>query len=159
RRFVSIGRIDDIEVIDDFAHNPAKVSAALAAAHLRGKRVLAFYQPHGYAPVKLLMPELIQAFSSSLTDKDLLWMPDIYYIGGTADKTVSSKQLIDGIAASARQAFYLPSREDILPRMVEAARPGDVIMVMGARDPSITDYARSILSGLKKSRAAGVQRA
>jgi len=159
RRFASMGRVDDIEVVDDFAHNPAKISAALAAAHLRGKRVLAFYQPHGYAPVKLLMNELIDAFSSSLKDGDMLWMPDIYYIGGTADKTVSSKQLIDGITANGRQAFHLPSREDILPRIVDAARPGDVIMVMGARDPSIADYARAVVSGLKKSRAAGVQRA
>ena len=130
-----MGRVDDIEVVDDFAHNPAKISAALAAAHLRGKRVLAFYQPHGFAPVKLLMNELIDSFASSLKDGDMLWMPDIYYIGGTADKTVSTKQLIDGIAAKGRQAFYLPSREDILPRIVDAARPGDVIMVMGARDP------------------------
>ncbi|NLO92347.1 MAG: UDP-N-acetylmuramate--alanine ligase [Elusimicrobia bacterium] len=159
RRFASMGRVNDIEVIDDFAHNPAKIAAALAAAQLRGKRVLAFYQPHGYAPVKLLMKELVASFSSALRENDMLWMPDIYYIGGTADKTVSSKQLVDAIAANGRKAAYLPSRDDILPRIVETARPGDVIMVMGARDPSITDYARAMLAALKKARTAGAQRA
>jgi UDP-N-acetylmuramate--alanine ligase len=60
RRFNTIGVINNTEVVDDFAHNPHKCAATLKAAHLRGRRVLAFFQPHDFASVQLLKDEFIE---------------------------------------------------------------------------------------------------
>ena len=148
RRFNSIGTYNGIEVIDDFAHNPAKISAAMSAAHLRGKRVLAFYQPHGYAPVKLLKNELIEAFAASLNAEDIIWFPEIYYIGGTVSKDVSSKDIVGPLRAKGKNANFTASREEIISEIAKSAKPGDVVIVMGARDPTLTDYARLLFNAI-----------
>ncbi|MCK5357114.1 MAG: hypothetical protein KAJ48_01865, partial [Elusimicrobiales bacterium] len=84
RRFNMIGEINQIRVIDDYAHNPAKISASIEAARkiVRG-RLIAIYQPHGFAPTKHLKDDLIEVFSTRLKDEDILLMPEIYYAGGT----------------------------------------------------------------------------
>lgn len=149
RRFERVGAAGGIEVFDDFAHNPAKVAAALAAAQLRAARVHAVFQLHGYAPAKFLKEELIAAFSGSLRPEDTLWMPEIYYAGGTADKSVSAEPIARAVAESGRQARFVPDRQDILSELPRIAGPGDVILVMGARDPSLPKYAEDMLSALK----------
>lgn len=148
RRFERLGEARGVEVVDDFAHNPAKVSAALAAAGLKASRVHAVYQPHGFAPTRLLRAELIEAFAAGLRPQDILWMPDIYYVGGTASKDISSADITGPLAARGKNAFHVPRRSDIIPRIVETARPGDMVVVMGARDPSLADFARAILQAL-----------
>lgn len=154
RRFQSLGNANGVEVIDDFAHNPAKIAASLAAARLRGKRVLAVYQPHGYAPVKMLKNELIASFSAGLGEKDRIWFPEIYYVGGTADRSISSKDLSDAIAARGGNARFLACREEIIPEIMAAAQPGDVVLVMGARDPTLSNYAKTVLTALKTRQAS-----
>ncbi len=62
RRFQSVGHANNIEVIDDFAHNPDKIAAALTTAHQRRGRVLAFFQPHGFGPTRFLKDDLIATF-------------------------------------------------------------------------------------------------
>lgn len=153
RRFNSVGVSRGVEVIDDFAHNPAKIEAALSAAHLRGKRVLTVYQPHGYAPVKLLRDELVESFERGLTADDIVWFPEIYYIGGTVEKDISSAFLASELARRGRDARFIACREEIISDLAAAARPGDVVMVMGARDPTLTAYARQVLGVLEKGRA------
>jgi UDP-N-acetylmuramate--alanine ligase len=152
RRFNSVGSYKGIEVIDDFAHNPAKISAALSAAHLRGKRVLAVYQPHGYAPVKLLKNELVEAFEKSLSADDIIWFPEIYYVGGTVERDISSAYLAGELVKRGRDARFIACREEIIADLAAAAQPGDVVMVMGARDPTITAYAKLVLNVLEKGR-------
>lgn len=151
RRFQSIGEADGVEVIDDFAHNPAKISAALEAAHLRAGRVLAVYQPHGFAPTRHLKNELIEAFKAALGEEDMLWLPEIYYAGGTADKSISSNDIVRPIAGCGRKAFFIPDRKEIIPEIAKNAGCGDVVIVMGARDPSLGDYSRAILKALKEA--------
>ncbi len=152
RRFNSVGTARGVEVIDDFAHNPAKIEAALSAAHLRGKRVLLVYQPHGYAPVKLLRDELIEAFASGLTNSDIVWFPEIYYVGGTVDKNISSADLTKALVSRGRDARFIACREEIISDIARAAKPGDVVVVMGARDPTLTAYAKQVLAVLKNGR-------
>ena len=154
RRFASVGTARGVEVIDDFAHNPAKIAAALSAAQLRGKRVLLFYQPHGYAPVKMLKKELITAFSAGLRKCDTVWFPEIYYVGGTADRTVSSKDICEPLVALGVNARYNPCREEIIGDIAASAQPGDVVVVMGARDPTLTDYAKAVLQAIGKGVSA-----
>ncbi len=150
RRFEVVGRAGDVEVVDDFAHNPAKVAAALAAAQLRAKRVLAVFQLHGFFPARFMKREFIDAFASALRPQDRLWMPEIYYAGGTAAKDVSAKDFVREIAARGRRAEFAPAREDVPGELAREARPGDLILVMGARDPSLAAFAREILKELQE---------
>jgi UDP-N-acetylmuramate--alanine ligase len=147
RRFQTVGRARGIEVIDDFAHNPAKIGAAIAAAHARARRVLAVYQPHGYGPTRFLRSELVEVFAEALEEDDRLWLLEIFYAGGTANRDLSSRDLAAEIAERGRRADFT-TRDQVAARVAEVAREGDLVLVMGARDPSLTDLARGILSGL-----------
>jgi UDP-N-acetylmuramate--alanine ligase len=170
RRFQSLGQARGVEVIDDFAHNPAKLAAAIAAAHLRAGRkgvrpagaggtsdpadagrVLAVYQPHGFAPTRMLKNELIEAFTEALGPEDRLWLPDIYYVGGTTAKDISSRDVVEPLQRRGRKAFHVPRRADIVGEVAAQARAGDVVLVMGARDPSLSDFAHDILRALSRA--------
>jgi len=149
RRFQSLGTARGVEVVDDFAHNPAKIAATLTAARLRARRILAVYQPHGFAPTRHLKNELIAAFAEGLRPDDRLWLPDIYYVGGTASKDISSRDVVDPLRAKGLKAVHIPDRAAIVPAIAAEARDGDLVIVMGARDPSLSDFAREILSALQ----------
>jgi UDP-N-acetylmuramate--L-alanine ligase len=148
RRFQLVGTRKNIRVTDDYAHNPAKVSAALKTAQLTGGRVLAYFQLHGYGPTKFMKNELIESFADSLNGKDILWMSEIYYAGGTADKTISSEDIVKGIIKRGREVRFIPKRDDIIPEIVSSAREGDTILIMGARDHTLHQFARDVLNAL-----------
>jgi len=149
RRFQSVGTSNDVEVIDDFAHNPDKIAAAFAAAHIRTTgRVLAVFQPHGFGPTRFLREALITTFAACLAPEDVLWMPEIFFAGGTVTRDISSRDLIDPIAAAGRDARFAAERNELPAAITRTARPGDLVLVMGARDPSLTDFCRAILTGL-----------
>ena len=149
RRFQSVGSARGVEVIDDFAHNPAKIAATLTAARLRGRRTLAVYQPHGFAPTRHLKNELIAAFAEGLRPEDRLWLPDIYYVGGTASKDISSRDVAEPLRAKGIHAHHVPQRSGISGLIAGEAREGDIVVVMGARDPSLSDFARDVLAALR----------
>jgi UDP-N-acetylmuramate--L-alanine ligase len=148
RRFQSLGRPGGIEVIDDFAHNPAKIEAAIATARPRARRVLAVYQPHGYGPTRFLRDDFVRSFSGALAPDDWLWMLEIFYAGGTAQRDFSAADIVAEIAARGRHAEFAPSREWLVERIAAEAREGDLVLVMGARDPSLTDLARRMVAAL-----------
>ena len=152
RRFQVLGTRHGITVVDDFGHNPAKVAASIRAAHLRveatGGRVLAVFQPHGFGPLKFLRTEFVEAFASELAPTDRLWFLDVFYAGGTATKDISSAEVIGDIATHGVAAKLAPSREWLVDQLAAEAKAGDLILVMGARDPSLTDLARAILEAL-----------
>ena len=150
RRFASIGSYNKIEVVDDFAHNPHKLAATIAAAHLRGKRVLAFYQPHAFTSIKLLTNEFVESFARSIGAEDHLWLTEVYYPGGTIPQGVSCRSVYEGLKARGINVSYDGCRERILADMAAAAKPGDVLLVLGARDPTLTDFARKLLQALKE---------
>ena len=149
RRFQSLGTARGVEVIDDFGHNPAKIAASLATARLRAKRVLAIYQPHGYGPTRFLRDGFVDTFSSDTAPNDRVWLLEIFYAGGTATRDFSAADLVADIAKRGRNAEFAPSREWLVQRIAAVAEPGDVVLVMGARDPSLTAFARDILAGLE----------
>ena len=150
RRFASIGSYDKIEVVDDFAHNPHKLAATIAAAHLRGKRVLAFYQPHAFTSIKLLTNEFVESFARSIGPNDHLWLTEVYYPGGTIPQGVSCRTVYEGLKARGVNVSYDGCREHLLAEMAAAAQPGDIMLVLGARDPTLTDFARKLLAALKE---------
>ena len=149
RRFASIGSYNKIEVVDDFAHNPHKLAATISAAHLRGKRVFAFYQPHAFTSIKLLTNEFVESFAKSIGPNDHLWLTEVYYPGGSIPEGISSKLVYDGLKKRGINVSYYPCREQILAEMAAAAQPGDILLVLGARDPTLTDFARKLLCALK----------
>lgn len=148
RRLQVIGQKNDITVIDDFAHNPDKIAATLAALKAQPGRLLTMFQPHGFAPTRLLKDGLIEAFVTGLDTQDILFMPEIFYAGGTAQKDISSAHLIEAIAQQNRKAKFVAKREDIKQHIIDNAQTGDRIVIMGARDDTLTDFARDILACL-----------
>ena len=152
RRFQSIGRARGIEVVDDFAHNPAKIEAAIATARARARRVLAVYQPHGYGPTRFLRADFVATFSTTLAPEDRLWMLEVFYAGGTAQRDFSAADIVAEIVARGRRAEFAPSREWLIERLAAEGREGDLVLIMGARDPSLTDLARGVLAALSGAR-------
>jgi len=157
RRFQSLGTAGGVEVIDDLAHNGDKIAAALATAHARLAaaaatgavgRVLAVYQPHGYGPTRFLKNDLITAFVGGLRAPDLLWLPEIYYAGGTVTRDISSAELAEGVQAGGRAARFLADRRELPAAIAAEAQPGDLVLIMGARDPSLTDLGKDVLANL-----------
>jgi UDP-N-acetylmuramate--alanine ligase len=157
RRFQSLGTAGGIEVIDDFAHNPDKLRAALATARARAGdgRLLAVFQPHGYGPTRFLWDDLIAAFAAQLRADDVLWLPEIFYAGGSAVRDIGSDGLAAAITAAGRDARHVADRALLPAAICAEARPGDLILVMGARDPSLTDLGRAILRALPGPCPAG----
>ena len=151
RRFQTVGRVHGIEVIDDFAHNADKIAAAIRTAKLRATRVLAIYQPHGYGPTRFLRRDFVATFARELGAEDRLWMLEVFYAGGTATRDFSAADIVAEIGALGTKAEFAPSREALAARIAQEARPGDLVLVMGARDPSLSELARTILAALAQS--------
>jgi UDP-N-acetylmuramate--alanine ligase len=154
RRFQTIGKARGIEVVDDFAHNAEKIAAAIRTARLRAKRVLAIYQPHGYGPTRFLRYDFVRTFASELEPQDRLWMLEVFYAGGTATRDFSAADIVAEIAGKGAHAEFAPSRAWLVARIAEEAQDGDLVLVMGARDPSLTELARSILAAIETAAAS-----
>ena len=150
RRNRIIGSHNGITIMDDFAHNPAKISASLTACQAVAERVIAWFQPHGFAPSRLMKDELIQKLSTLLRPQDVMIFSQIYYAGGTADKSISAQEFANGIAINGKKSLYIPEREDIIPYLKDNAKPGDLILLMGARDPSLGDFAEKVKSRISQ---------
>ncbi|MBN2466835.1 MAG: UDP-N-acetylmuramate--alanine ligase [Deltaproteobacteria bacterium] len=147
RRLELIDSVGGIRVFDDFSHNPAKIAAAVEALRpLRG-RLIIIYQPHGYGPTKFLRHELIETFNTRLRAKDILILLDIYYSGGTVDNSVSAGDLKKEI--NVPRTEHLHDRKEVVRRAINFSKPGDAIVVMGARDNTLTTLARAIAETLK----------
>jgi UDP-N-acetylmuramate--alanine ligase len=159
RRFQTIGSARGVTVIDDFAHNADKIAAALETAHLGGSRVLAIYQPHGYGPTRFLRQDFVTTFARELGSDDRLWMLEVFYAGGTASRDFSAADIVAEIAARGRPAEFAPSRAWLIARLAREARPGDLVLVMGARDPSLTELARAILNQIADTTGEAASRA
>ncbi len=149
RRFDIVGTSPSgVTVIDDFGHNPDKVAATLATLKAQPGRVIAFFQPHGYGPLRQMGAELAETFARLLGPDDLTILCDPVYFGGTVDRSIGSERIVQLIAAAGGQAEHIPSREDCGNRIAALARPGDRIVVMGARDDTLSAFARDLLSAL-----------
>jgi UDP-N-acetylmuramate--alanine ligase len=148
RRFQSLGRAGGVEVVDDFAHNPDKIEATLATLHDFPGRLLLLFQPHGFGPLRMMKDAFIDVFARHLGTDDVLVMPDPVYYGGTTERSVSSADIIARIAAHGRHAFAFAEREACGEKLLELAEPGDRIVVMGARDDTLSTFAADLLARL-----------
>ena len=148
RRMEIVGTVNGVTVIDDFAHNPDKIAATLKTLHAFDGRLLILFQPHGFGPLRLMQREFIDGFAGLMRGEDVLLMPEPVYFGGTTDRSVGSEDIASGVRAAGRNAEALATREACGDRLVELARPGDRIIVMGARDDTLSDFAAGLLKRL-----------
>ncbi|PCJ61238.1 MAG: UDP-N-acetylmuramate--alanine ligase [Planctomycetota bacterium] len=148
RRLQIIGSKNGRIVIDDFAHNAEKIEASMMTlSHHAGadNRILYIYQPHGFAPTRMLKNQLIETFSKYLRKNDILLLPEIFYAGGTVTRDISSNDLVVGIVNNGKDSKFFNNREEIKSWILENNQEGDTIVIMGARDDTLTDYAKDIL--------------
>ncbi len=149
RRFDVIGTSPSgITVIDDFGHNPEKCAATLTTLKAQPGRVIAFFQPHGYGPLRQMGHELAETFARLLGPEDITILCDPVYFGGTVDRSEGSERIVGLIEAAGGKAEYVPAREDCAQRIVELANPGDRVVIMGARDDTLTLFAKDLLARL-----------
>jgi UDP-N-acetylmuramate--alanine ligase len=149
RRFDIVGTsASGITVIDDFGHNPEKCAATLSALKAHPGRVIAFFQPHGYGPLRQMGHELAEVFARLLGPDDVTILCDPVYFGGTVDRSEGSERIVGLIEAGGGHAEYIPSREDCGKRIAALAGPGDRVVIMGARDDTLSAFARGILEGV-----------
>ncbi|QFT78120.1 UDP-N-acetylmuramate--L-alanine ligase [Erythrobacter sp. THAF29] len=149
RRFDVVGTSESgVTVIDDFGHNPEKCAATLRTLKASPGRVIAFFQPHGYGPLRQMGDELAETFAREMEAGDITIMCDPVYFGGTVDRSDGSERIVKLIEEHGGSAEHIASREDCGKRIIEIARAGDRIVVMGARDDTLSEFARSILDRL-----------
>lgn len=148
RRLEVVGCKNNITLIDDFAHNPDKVVASVAALKDYDGRLIVMFQPHGFAPMKQTGKDIMKAFADNLGKEDILIMPDIYFIGGTADKSISSADLIKVAQELGVNAHYIPQRADVEKFILAQVKSGDRVIIMGARDNTLPEFSRKILGEL-----------
>ena len=148
RRLEIIGRQNGVTIIDDFAHNPDKISASMQALKNYPGRLLIVFQPHGFSPMRFMGKEIIDSFCQTMDNNDILLMPEIYFAGGTVTKDISSADFVALAKEHGKQAFFFPTRAEIKDFICKHAQPGDRIIIMGARDNTLPDFCREILKGL-----------
>lgn len=150
RRLEVLGKTHhNITVIDDFAHNPDKVNASISALKSYKGRLLVMFQPHGFAPMRLMGREIMDSFLNHMSPDDILLLPEIFFNGGTVVRDISSQDLANYARRHNVDARYFATREELKQHILQIAKPDDRIVLMGARDNSITDMGYELLEKLK----------
>jgi len=151
RLLETVGTRAGVTVIDDFAHNPDKIDATLATLREIPGRLLIMFQPHGYGPLTKMGEELARSFARGMGEFDRLYLPDPVYHGGTVERTRGSDWLAEAIRAEDRQAEHIPERAAIGDALLAEAGDGDRILIMGARDDSLSEFAAELVERLSSS--------
>ncbi|MCF7848165.1 MAG: hypothetical protein K9M45_04885 [Kiritimatiellales bacterium] len=153
RRLEIAGETNGITVIDDYAHNPVKIAAALAAVSETAARVHAFWRPHGFTPLFQCLEDLVDAFSNhwkTHSDGSLFILP-VYYAGGTVERKVTAAEFVEKLNSAGVPAVYVKDYAALKQRLEQRAQPGDAILGMGARDPELPQFAKRLVSEWKIS--------
>lgn len=141
----------EVVVIDDYAHNPAKIAASIKACQPVGKRLIAWFQPHGFGPTRFIRKELVEEIHKSLRTQDEIWMSEIYYAGGTAVKDISANDIIQDLLQLKQKARFVEHRNDLAEALISNLQSGDVILLMGARDPGLEKFAKEVAQAIATS--------
>jgi len=144
RRHQILGNKNGVWVIDDFAHNPVKCAAAIQACQPIAPKVIAWFQPHGYGPTKFLRHDFVEEIAKVLRPEDEIWMSEIFYAGGTAVKDISANDLINDLISLGKNSFFVENRNDLIPAIRSHLTPDCVLLLMGARDPSLEQFAKQV---------------
>ena len=152
RRLEKVGDYNQIVVIDDYAHNEEKIKASLSALKVLLKEndhLYFVFQPHGFAPLKLMKDGLIDMLKTELTNQVSFLMLPVFYAGGTVNKTVSSDDVVTPLIKAGKKAQVFETRDLLKQYLKMHAKKGDTIVITGARDESLSDLAKEVLNDLK----------
>lgn len=150
RRHQILGTFGGVTLVDDFAHNPAKMAASIRSVFAFTKgRVLAWFQPHGFGPTRFLRYDIVTSLREALRPGDLMYFSQIYYAGGTVTRDISAGDLASDLNSLGAKCVYEADRNACARLMVDEAKPGDTILLMGARDPKLSDFAESVAALLR----------
>jgi UDP-N-acetylmuramate--alanine ligase len=131
RRFETRGEIAGVRVVDDYGHHPTEIAVTLAAARTLGGRVLVIFQPHRYTRTALLREE----FGGAFRDADRAWVLDIYAAGETPIAGISGRTIVESAhEQGATNVGYAPDGAAAVAGVVAEARPGDLVLTLGAGD-------------------------
>ena len=145
RRLENVGCLNGITVVDDYAHNEEKIKASMQALKGMGQNLFIVYQSHGFAPLQLMKEGLIQMLKSELNENINWLMLPVYYVGGTVQKTISSKDIVSPLIECKKNACSFDTRQEVISYLMKNAKVGDVVAVMGARDDTLSLFAKEIL--------------
>ncbi len=142
RRLQRVGVCGGAAVVDDYAHNPEKLAAAwttLAAAFPAG--VCAVWRPHGFAPLRKMLADLVTVFTRVCRPADTLLLLPVYDAGGTADRTITSGVLASQLRDKGVTVNPVQTLMEAEAAMRSRAVPGGVLVTFGARDPDLPRLA------------------
>jgi UDP-N-acetylmuramate--alanine ligase len=150
RRFEPKGEAGGVLVIEDYAHHPTEIRATLSAAREAfGRRILVLFQPHRPSRLRDLMEE----FQRSFHEADVLVVTDLYLAGEEPVEGATSEALVRGVVERGhRSAAHAGGLDEAVARLVEEARPGDMVLVLGAGD--VWKAVDPLLGGLSERRSA-----
>ena len=148
RRHQVFGNKHGVLLIDDYAHNPAKCAASIQACQYIAPKVIAWFQPHGYAPTRFLRKDFVEEIAAALRPIDEIWMSEIFYAGGTATKDISASDLINDLKDLNKNAFFVEDRNKLLEEARSHFSGDCVLLLMGARDPSLEQFAKQVWNEL-----------
>jgi UDP-N-acetylmuramate--alanine ligase len=154
RRLETVGEAAGVTVIDDFAHNPDKIVATLATLRAQPGRLLIMFQPHGYGPLAKMGEQLADSLAGGMDADDRLYLPDPVYQGGTVERTHGSDWLAEQVRHRGNQAEHIAQRVEIGDALIAEAKRGDRIVIMGARDDTLIDFARGLVERLAETTSA-----
>ena len=146
RRLQRVGCREGISVVDDYAHNPVKITAAWKAVSQPGKRVIGIWRPHGFAPLSLMFDEFVDAFVRACGEDDRVFLLPVFYAGGTASGERTSADLADALRTRGMAADEVEDYPSLSRAVREIMRAGDTLLVMGARDPGLPRWAEQFLA-------------
>ena len=132
-------------VIDDYAHNPEKLLAAWTTLASAFPSICAVWRPHGYGPLRAMMDGLVAMFARVCRPQDRLLLLPVYDMGGTADRSVRSENLVENLVARQVQAQLVATLEEAEKLLRVAAAPGVALVTFGARDPGLPRLARRLV--------------
>ncbi|MCP1306754.1 UDP-N-acetylmuramate--L-alanine ligase [Paenibacillus tyrfis] len=132
RRFQVLGEVNDILVIDDYAHHPTEIEATIQAAKATGKRIVAVFQPQRYTRTYFLFEQ----FSRAFPEADEVIITDIYSPAGEKQiEGIDSAKLVELIRQNSNaNVRYVPTKEQVQTYLLKSVRPGDLVITMGAGD-------------------------
>jgi len=145
RRLERVGDVGGVAVIDEYAHNPAKIAAAWRAVAPFYRRVVGFWRPHGFKPLSLMFNDLVTTFKAVCRPGDRLYLLPVYYAGGTVQRQTDSDALVAALRAQGVAAEWVADYERLAGAFAAELRDGDVVLCMGARDPGIPAFARRLV--------------
>ncbi len=145
RRLELAGTKNNISVFDDFAHNASKIEASLSALREYDGRLIVMYQSHKPFSARTTGEEDGVVFGKVLNKDDILLMPEIYMRDPVKDSDISGADLVKYAVDNGVNALFLETKERVRDYILKNARPGDRVVIMGARDNSLPDFSRQLL--------------